>query len=297
MRPLGLHPHRPCLGESDASARRVLFRAARQVGGLASAARRVRGFVVDARSPFAQAGELRGERAEGRAGPLALRADGRKARLEPGDALACRGPHGRRVGRGDAAELFLLTRRTQILVAAGRRGFAFGYEVDETLDLAIDADDLRGEVRTLVRGRTERSLVPAQRTASELVTDRLVLGPFRGLVPQRVDARSDLPQDVVHPDELGLGELHTLERLFATQLQPPRPRGLFDHGASIRRPQGEDLVRETLTHDDERVVREVRAGEELLHVAEPHATPVHQILGFSVPVETPPDLHLRECHW
>ena len=55
-----------------------------------------------------------------------------------------------------------------------------------------------------------------------------------------------------------------VERFLTAQLQPSRPSGFFDHCAAIGWPQREDLVDEALTDHDERVVREVRPGEQIL---------------------------------
>ena len=152
---------------------------------------------------------------EGRAGSFALRRDGNKARLEPGDALADRCFRGRGVRRSDPAALFFLPRRAQVLVGPCRRRLALGHVVGETLDLLVDADDLRREIGTLIGRRAERRLVPAQCASAELVANRLVLIPLGSLIAERLDSRTDLAKDVVHPDQLRVRELHSLECLFA----------------------------------------------------------------------------------
>src|SRR5207249_1837046 len=122
-------------------------------------------------------------------GALALRRDGNKARLEPGDALADRCFRGRGVGGGDAATLLLLPCRAQILVGPCRRRLALRHVVGETLDLLVEADDLRREIGTLIGRRAERRLVPAQCAPTKLVADRLVLVPLGSLIAERLDSR------------------------------------------------------------------------------------------------------------
>src|SRR5207245_1627139 len=88
MRALGLDARGACLRERDARARRLLLGDTGGVGVLARAARPRGGLRVDAAPAFAQGRQLRGERRERRAGPLALGGDRREARLERGHALA-----------------------------------------------------------------------------------------------------------------------------------------------------------------------------------------------------------------
>src|SRR5439155_19037711 len=108
--------------------------------------------------------------------------------------------------------------------------------IGESIDLFVDAGDLRGQVGALIGRRTERRLVPAQRAAAELVADRLVFIPLAGLIAQRFDARADLAKDVVDADELDLGGLEPVQRFLAAKLESSGPRGFFDDRAAVRRP-------------------------------------------------------------
>ena len=294
MRALGLDARGTCLRERDARARRVLLGDTGGVGELARASRPRGGFRVDTASAFAQGRELRGEGRERRAGPLAFGGDRREARLERGHALADARLGGCRVRRRDAAALLFFARGEELLLGAGGRGLALPHVVVEAVDLAVDAHDPRRELRPLLGRVAERRAIPAERAPAQLGTDRLVLRPLRRLLAQRLHARADLAEDVVHADELRFRELHPLKRFLSSQLQPPGPGGLLDDGAPIGGAQGEDLIGETLAHDDEGVVGQIRAGEKVLQIAEPDAGPVHQILGFTVAVETAPDLDLFE---
>ena len=294
MRALGLDAGGPRFGEGHACARRLFLRGARAVGGLARAARRGGGLFVNARAALPKTRQLSRERRERRGGAVALRRDGNTARLEPGDTLADRRFRGRGVGGGDAATLFLLPCRAQILVGPCRRRLALGHVVGETLDLLVDADDLRREIGTLIGRRAERRLVPAQCAPTKLVADRLVLVPLGSLIAERLDSRTDLAKDVVHADELDLGGPQAVQRFFAAELEPSRPGRLFDHRAPIRRTEREYLIDKALADHDERVVGEVRAGEEILKIAQTNARPVHKVFGFAVPEETPADLDLGE---
>src|SRR5439155_15864428 len=221
MRALRLDTGGTCLCQSYPRSRGFLLGSARAVGGFARAARGVGGLVVDTGAALAEARELCRQRREGRAAPLAFRTDRGEARLEPRDALARRCLGRRRIRRRDATKLLLLSRGAEILVGSRGGRLALGRVIGQALDLFVHAADLRGEIGALVGRRAERRLVPAQRPAAELVSDRLVLIPFAGLVAERFDARADLAKDVVHANELGLGELHSLERFFATKLQSP----------------------------------------------------------------------------
>src|SRR5438552_36500 len=280
--------------EGHPRSRRVLLGARSAIGGFARSARGVGGLFVDTRAALAQARELRRERRESRAGPVAFRADSREARFQPGDPLA-----GGRLGRGgirrpDAAKLLLLSRGAKVLIGRRRRRLALGDVVGQALDLFIDAGDLRGEIGALIGRRAERRLVPAQRATAELVADRLVLIPFARLIAERFDARADLPKDVVDTDELDLGGLEPVQRFLASELESARARRLFDDRAPVRWTEREDLVDEALPDDDEGVVREVRAGEEILQITQAHARPVHEVFGLAVPEEAPADLDLGE---
>ena len=62
--------------------------------------------------------------------------------------------------------------------------------------------------------------------------------------------------------------LEPRQRLFTTELKAARARSLLDHGAAIGRAEREDLVDQALADDDERVVGEVRAREQILQVAQ-----------------------------
>src|SRR2546430_2149616 len=110
----------------------------------------------------------------------------------------------------------------------------------------------------------------------------------------RLDARPDLAKDVVDPHELDLGGLEPVERFLPAQLQASRPGRLLDDGAPIRRTQREYLVDQTLADDDERVVGQVGAREEILKIAQANARTVHKVFGFAVAEETPADLDLGE---
>src|SRR5439155_1188052 len=108
------------------------------------------------------------------------------------------------------------------------------------------------------------------------------------------DSRTDLAKDVVHADELDLGGPQAVQRFFAAELEPSRPGRLFDHRAPIRRTEREYLIDKALADHDERVVGEVRAGEEILKIAQTNARPVHEVFGLAVAEETPADLDLGE---
>src|SRR2546423_1564680 len=162
MRAFRLDAGGPRFGEGDARARRLLLRGAGAVGGVARAARRDRGFFIDARAPVAKVRELRRERGKGGPGALVLGPNGREARFEAGDAFARRRFNRCRVRRADAAQLFLLPCRAQILVRPGGRRLALGDVVGQAIDLLVDARDLRREIGALVGRRPERGLVPAQ---------------------------------------------------------------------------------------------------------------------------------------
>jgi hypothetical protein len=96
----------------------------------------------------------------------------------------------------------------------------------------------------------------------------LVLIPLRDLFSQQLDPRTDLAKDVDDPHELGLRVLETRQGLFAPHLQPARTRSLLDHRSAIRRTEREYLVDQTLADDDERVVGEIGAGEQILKIAQ-----------------------------
>jgi len=166
MRAFGLDACGPRFGQGDARVRRLLLRGARAVGGLARRARRNRGLFVDARAPLAKVRELCRESGEGSPGALVLRTDRGKTRFKPRDALARRRFNRCRIRRADAAKLFLLPRRAQILVRAGGRRLALGDVVGQAIDLLVDARDPRREIGALIGRRAERGLVPAQRATA-----------------------------------------------------------------------------------------------------------------------------------
>src|SRR5207253_5158054 len=132
------------------------------------------------------------------------------------------------------------------------------------------------------------------RAATELVADRLVLIPLAVLIAQRFDTLADLAKDVVDADELDLGRLEPVQRFVAAELQSSCARGFFDDRAPVRWTEREDLVDDALPDHDEGVVREVRAGEQVLQMAQAHARAVHEVFGLAVPEEAPADLDLGE---
>jgi hypothetical protein len=183
---------------------------------------------------------------------------------------------------------------TQLVVGAGRDALGLGDVVGEALDLAVDAREARDELVALHRGRTERTPVPAERAPAQIVADDLVLGPLRGLLREELHAWPDLAKDVDDTHELDLGVLQALERVLAPHLEPARTGRLLDHDAPIGGAQRENLVHEALADDDERVVREVRAREQILQIAQPHARAIHEVLGLAVLVQAAADLDLVE---
>ncbi len=96
----------------------------------------------------------------------------------------------------------------------------------------------------------------------------LVLAPLCYLFPQQLDPWPDLAEDVHDPHELGLSVLETRQRFLTSQLKAARTRSFLDHCAAIGRTEREDLIDETLADDDERVVGEIRAGEQILKITQ-----------------------------
>ena len=187
-----------------------------------------------------------------------------------------------------------MARGAELLVRARRDVLGLGDMVREALDLAIDADQSGDELVALRRGRPERAAVPPERAASQVIPDDLVFRPLRRLLGEELDPWTDLAEDVDDPDELDLGVLDALQRVLAAHVQAAGARGLLDHDAPVGRPEREHLVDEALADDDERVVREVRAREEILQVAEPDAGAIHEVLGLAVLVQPATDLDLVE---
>ena len=114
------------------------------------------------------------------------------------------------------------------------------------------------------------------------------------MIAERLDPRANFSEDVVHAHELRFGGLQAAQRLFATKLQPPRAGGLLDDRAPIGRPERQDLVHQALSDDDEGVVGEVRAREQVLQIAEANARAVDEVLGLAVAEQTATDLDLGE---
>src|SRR5206468_10053195 len=121
----------------------------------------------------------------------------------------------------------------------------------------------------------------------------LVLVPLRRLLTEQLHAGPDLAKDVNHAHDLGIGVFQACEGFFASHLQTPRAGGVFDHGPSVRWAQREYLIGKPLTDDNERVVGEVRAGEEVLKITKTDARAIDQILRVAVLEHTTTDFDLR----
>src|SRR6185503_3272004 len=168
VRALGFDTRRARLRQCDASARCLDLHASSGVRGITRAPCGRRGLVVHLLSLIPQRRELRWECSEGCAGAVAFGRDGVEACLQSRHTLADSRFGARRVSRRDPAPLLFLARGTQLVVASRGDGLPFADVVDETFDLAIHADDLRGEVRARRRGRAEARLVPAQSAPAQL---------------------------------------------------------------------------------------------------------------------------------
>src|SRR5436309_7193173 len=116
MGALGLHPGGPRFGESDTRSRCLLLSDTCAVRGLTRAASGVRRLFIDVRSPFAKARELRRKGGNHGARPFVFGPDRSQACFEARDALAGGGFRRGGIRGGDSAELFLLPRRSEILI-------------------------------------------------------------------------------------------------------------------------------------------------------------------------------------
>ena len=164
---------------------------------------------------------------------------------------------------------FLLSARRQVRGDGGCRGFRC---------LEIGHGDVRlalGPHAPLGRlGRPGRGLVPAgmgrrEQRADELVADRRAGRLLLGLGRQPTSLRPELGEDVVDAGQVGLGFGELLLGLAAATLMAPDPGHLLEQRAALLRAEGERLVDHPLADEQEGVVGQVRAVEQVDEVAQP----------------------------
>ena len=117
---------------------------------------------------------------------------------------------------------------------------------------------------------------------------RLLLGELAepaGLRPQ-------LGEDVLDPREVALGLGQLLLGLPPPSLVAPDAGHLLEQRPSLLRPQRERLVDHALADEQERVVGEVRAVEQVDEVAQPDPLLVEQVVVLAGAVQPPPELDL-----
>ena len=193
--------------------------------------------------------------------------------------LVCRPPLGLELGarrhrrrdlgdlglrRSSAASARPLSARSASRAALGVRGAG-----RRLVPAGVRGDDERG--RQLLAGRQPR---------------RLLLGEL----PQPTRLRPQLGEDVLDPGQVALGLGQLLLGLAPPPLVPPDAGDLLEQRPALLRPQRQRLVDHALADEQERVLGEVRAVEQVDEVAQPHALAIEEVVVLARPVEAPPEL-------
>ena len=120
---------------------------------------------------------------------------------------------------------------------------------------------------------------PAHR--SQFVLQVAVPPGCLGLLLERAQLTTDFPEQILQPDQTGLGGLQpALGTLFAAPILQDARR-LLDDQAAVFRPGVEDGVQVPLRHDDVLLATDPGVRQQLLDVEQAARHPVDGVLGFA----------------
>ena len=117
-----------------------------------------------------------------------------------------------------------------------------------------------------------------------------------GLLGQPADLRAQLAGDVAHPGQVRFGLQQARLRLPPTPLVAAHAGGLLEQRPAFLRPQREGLVDHALADEQEGVVGQVRAVQQVHQVAQAHPLAVQQVLVLARAVEPPRQVDLAVVH-
>ncbi len=224
----------------------------------------------------------------------------REARLVAPDRLELAGQarvpepelgHGRPGGLVGRESLALGGRPRADLVGDGGRGLIGGLEIRHRavglgpLPLDPRARDRRGG-RRLVPARLGRDEEGGGELVPRGAPGRLLLGLRRE--PSRLGP--ELREDVLDPGEVRLGLGQLLLGLSPAALVAPDPGNLLEQRPALLGPEGEGLVDHPLADEQERVVGQMGAIEQVDEVAEPDPLLVQQVVVLAAPVQPAAEL-------
>ena len=144
-------------------------------------------------------------------------------------------------------------------------------------------------------GGPGRRLVPAGMGRDDQRGGQLLARgePRRLLLGELAEAarlRPELGQDVLDPGQVPLGLGQLLLGLAAPPLVAPDPGDLLEQGPPLLGAERQRLVDHALADEQERVLREVRAVQQVDEVAQPDALAVEEVVVLARAVEAPAEL-------
>ena len=156
----------------------------------------------------------------------------------------------------------------------------------------------QGVPAALRLGRAAGGLVPASvgggdQRGRQLLAGRAARRLLLGELAEAARLRSQLREDVLDPCEVGLGLGELLLGPPAPALVAADPGDLLEQRPALLGPQREGLVHHALADEQERVLGEVRAVEQVHEVAQADALPVEQVVVLAGAVEAAAELHDR----